>query len=96
MPSDVLFGGTDAPVPTLRDAFAGAVGISLGAGDWRSSAAYNRLRTLLARAAATGGSGATLASWGIEVSDETAAAISALSSPSRTTPTTPGWHPRRH
>ena len=78
--AQAAFAGIAGALPPDVAALAGSVGLSLAAGDWTSPAAYGRLRTLLAMAAATGGSGAALATWGVEVADETAAATSALSS----------------
>ena len=66
-----------AQVPDVA-ALASGVGVSLAAGDWTSPAAYNRLRTLLAMAAATHGAGVALAAWGVEVADKSASAASAL------------------
>ena len=59
-------------------ALAASLGISLAAGDYLSPATFDRLRTLLAMAQSTSGSGDTLASWGNEAPDETPAAASAL------------------
>ncbi len=78
--AQAAFAGIAGVLATDVAALSGAIGLSLAAGDWKSPAAYSRLRTLLAMAAAAGGSGLALASWGIEVPDETAAAGSALSS----------------
>lgn len=57
--------------------FGTAVGITFGGGaggDYTKPATYDRLRTLEAMAAATGGSGTQLIRWGASAPDETAAA----------------------
>jgi len=46
--------------------------------DYTNPAAFDPLRTLFAMGGATGGSGAALATWGIDVADETSAAATAL------------------
>jgi hypothetical protein len=58
-------------------ALATTLGVTLAAGDYQKPPSFDRLRTLLAMAAATGGSGAALAAWGIEAADESSAAVSA-------------------
>jgi hypothetical protein len=71
-PLALITGWQQADIQALAAQF------SFSTADYLKPATYDRLRTLIAMASATGGSGADLVTWGVEALDETAAAASAL------------------